>query len=173
MSLYHMQFLSKSRQEEIDIKVQQVLDDIGLKYPDNDLIEITKAYNINVHSIDTMEVLGSEDIQGVVDIQNKTIFLNKKHPPAKQTFTLAHELGHYFLHSDNKVRFRVDKYDYDQDTPEALQETEANYFAASLLMPSHLIKPLLQTNIEKSLIAGYFGVSLSAVLNREKWIKMN
>ncbi|MBR1479487.1 MAG: ImmA/IrrE family metallo-endopeptidase [Alphaproteobacteria bacterium] len=49
-------------------------------------------------------------------------------------FTVAHELGHYILQPlAEKEEYRLDEYRYDDKN--AGKETEANYFAASLLIP--------------------------------------
>lgn len=78
------------------------------------------------------------------------ILVNIKNHPLRQHFTLGHELGHYFLHKaileeekgimdgadvldGVKVLYRLD------DAETQRLETEANNFAASLLMPAHLV----------------------------------
>jgi Zn-dependent peptidase ImmA (M78 family) len=63
---------------------------------------------------------------------------------SRERFTIAHELGHFFLHSNKnifidknpKVMFRNTA----SSSGEQLQEKEANHFAAALLMPRKLIK---------------------------------
>lgn len=58
----------------------------------------------------------------------------------RTNFTLAHELGHYFVHRNqiSMSRFECgesDMLDENKDFPNI--ETEANIFAANLLMPNH------------------------------------
>lgn len=58
----------------------------------------------------------------------------------RTNFTLAHELGHYFVHRNQTSTSRFecgesDMLDGDEDFPNI--EAEANIFAANLLMPSH------------------------------------
>ena len=58
----------------------------------------------------------------------------------RTNFTLAHELGHYFVHRNqmSKIRFECgesDMLDENQNFPNI--EAEANIFAANLLMPNH------------------------------------
>jgi Zn-dependent peptidase ImmA (M78 family) len=55
------------------------------------------------------------------------VLLNAMHPADRMRFTLAHEIGHLVMH-----RF-----------PTPNMETEANLFAAALLMPAADIRPLL------------------------------
>ncbi len=72
------------------------------------------------------------------------IGVNSNHPNTRKRFTIAHELGHFFLHTENplfvdrvfavKLRDHVSSEAINQD------EIEANAFAAELLMPSKFLK---------------------------------
>lgn len=84
------------------------------------------------------------DISGaLVPLETKTwaIRVNDTHPPVRQRFTIAHELGHLLLHgytaphADRSFRFR----DTRSSEGSALEEVEANQFAAELLMPRALL----------------------------------
>lgn len=57
--------------------------------------------------------------------------------PVRQRFTLAHELGHFFLHP-NKDAF-VDYRDNKKGVMRTPREKEANMFAAALLMPRQVL----------------------------------
>jgi hypothetical protein len=76
-------------------------------------------------------------------------------------FTLAHELGHYFLHSVDWTTFELDNpnfgarrvYGVKPWTPNYLSEAddEANWFAAALLMPRTMVSRALtecQNNLD-------------------------
>ncbi|MBQ7080245.1 MAG: ImmA/IrrE family metallo-endopeptidase [Fibrobacter sp.] len=94
---------------------------------------------------DIVEIFGgtvSEDkdvfFGDTIDVRGKLDFTIKLHPLAtteRQRFTLAHELGHYFLHSKQGAvplkAFRLGT---------SMAEQEANYFAAELLMPEDMFK---------------------------------
>ena len=67
------------------------------------------------------------------------IGVNSSEAPVRQRFTIAHELGHFFLHP-KKDAF-VDYRDNSRDVMRTPREKEANMFAAALLMPS---EPLLR-----------------------------
>ncbi|MCG8617580.1 MAG: ImmA/IrrE family metallo-endopeptidase [Desulfobacterales bacterium] len=108
------------------------------------------------------------------------IHLNDK-SSNRNRFTLAHELGHLFLHMgfiidrekwdaidsfEDSVYFRSDTY--------SLQEFEANEFAASFLMPKEefieISEDYLNNNkYDLGPIADHFQVSVKAVENRGKW----
>lgn len=86
------------------------------------------------------------DVSGLfVRIHGKPVISYNKNEnnPTRKRFTIAHELGHYILHSDKplfidknpKVMFRNNA----SSSGEQLQEREANHFAAALLMPFRLI----------------------------------
>lgn len=72
------------------------------------------------------------------------IGVNSQHPPVRQRFTIAHEIGHYYLHKKSDVhidrafslRFRRKK---SYSSMEG-DEIEANQFAADLLMPAEFLK---------------------------------
>ena len=91
--------------------------------------------------------------------------------PARKTFTLAHEFGHYILHP-NQANFRLDYMRYD-DSEESMKETEANYFAAALLMPRERFNRIYKLLHDESRVAKYFGVSIAAVSIRLQWIQSN
>lgn len=59
--------------------------------------------------------------------------------PQKKRFVLAHELGHMLLHEQREVTFS-DDYETLEAYKHGPQETEANNFAAELLMPEALFK---------------------------------
>ena len=91
------------------------------------------------------------------------IILNDAHPKARQRFTIAHEIGHYVYH-----RERIG----DGVTDDALyrshlggsRETQANRFAAWLLMPWNLVVEEVRNgadSVEK--LAKIFQVSKSAM----------
>lgn len=119
------------------------------------------------------------------------IHLNKHKPKKREFFTLAHELGHLFLHMgyllDNEKWNSFSDREY-QDSAfyrmsgidgkpgrYAQEEHEANEFAANFLMPKEefvLIaeKHLKDNKYDITPIAEYFNVSAPAVANRGKWL---
>ena len=70
--------------------------------------------------------------------------VNRRQAKVRQRFTLAHEFGHFHLHSDKQSHSDRDftiKY-RDDLSREAIDvdEIEANFFAASLLMPQRFLR---------------------------------
>lgn len=83
-----------------------------------------------------------QDISGFVYRHDNEVVIgiNEDHPPTRQRFTLAHELGHLLLHDkdffiDHFEKFRNVKSSQAVDP----DEIEANAFAAELLMPEEFI----------------------------------
>ena len=90
-----------------------------------------------------------------------TIFISPITSPARDNFTIGHELGHYFLHTnienigDQPVLFS--RYGL------GAAEAEANRFAAELLMPkSEFLEKAKEFNNNEFLLASHFDVSVSA-----------
>jgi Zn-dependent peptidase ImmA (M78 family) len=89
----------------------------------------------------------------VRDKHNKkaVIGANKSHHPNRQRFTIAHELGHFLLHSGHLVHldespsaFRVNLRSSESAKGEDNDEREANLFAAELLMPAVFLEKDLE-----------------------------
>ena len=92
---------------------------------------------------------------------NWLIGVNSMHHPNRQRFTVAHELGHYFLHRDHGDF--VDKALFRKELQSDRREYEANSFASRLLMPADDFKDVsaqFNSNVEQ--IAKQFGVSIAA-----------
>lgn len=89
----------------------------------------------------------SNDLQDVSAILFKEkgqalIAVNAAHSERRQRFSIAHEIGHLILHSNNE-HLNVDRYEKQlftrADGVRNLDEMEANEFAAILLMPEDLL----------------------------------
>ncbi len=164
--------LTIDRQHEIDDTISNILDYVDMTYPENGLKDIITAYdNIGLYDFDFQE--NRHKINGAISYEDgqARIFINEDLSPARKTFTLAHEFGHFVLHP-NQDKFRLDFFTYN-DSKGSIEETEANYFAASLLMPKELFRRIYRLLDNESLVAKYFGVSTIAVRNRVRWMKQN
>jgi Zn-dependent peptidase ImmA (M78 family) len=162
--------LAKEQQRNIEMAVNEMLARIGMEYPKNSLLEIIKELNIIAYLVDFKE--HADKVSGIIDKRTipAKIYLNKRHPKTRQTFTLAHEIGHFILH-DNSINYRVDTYLYTDE--KAKEENEANYFAACLLVPKYKLLELLEKTSDLSTIADYFGVSPAVIAIRQNWIETN
>ena len=87
------------------------------------------------------------DISGVLvraPNAKPVIGVNRTQPENRRRFTIAHELGHLLLHHDGQEvtfdkDFRVSLRSDESSLGTNVEEVEANFFAASLLMPASLL----------------------------------
>lgn len=72
-----------------------------------------------------------------------TIGVNADHALTRRRFTIAHEFGHFLLHEGISEHvdhgYRVNFRDQDSSLARDVEEIEANFFAASLLMPKTML----------------------------------
>jgi len=84
------------------------------------------------------------------------IGVNSSHPIQRQRFTIAHEIGHVLLHTDENLHI-------DKNFPIGLRneisgksvdenEIEANQFAAALLMPPDFLKEDIKRFVGKDVL---------------------
>lgn len=124
-----------------------------------------------IHHTDTLP----DEISGATIYQDDKFFIliNNTKPETRQNFTLGHELGHFFLHTDTlKAEGFVDTENF-LDNPNILYrvdpssrsifEREANHFAASLLMPAELVQKAWHANPNIEEAAAIFRVSTIAM----------
>lgn len=149
----------------------------ALLSPDNatppiDVTHIAATHGISVH-YEPME----DTVSGMLVIHGDhcVIAVNQLHHEHRRRFTIAHELGHYFLHRTQASVF-VDAI-YFRDTTSSAgrkrQEIAANAFAAELLMPIDAIRekfgyqPVADIGDEPLREAAHeFGVSAQAITIR-------
>jgi Zn-dependent peptidase ImmA (M78 family) len=99
------------------------------------------------------------DVSAIYLKKEKRIITQKADPLTRQTFSIAHELGHFVLHEDKEeeVFYRIDAMNL--DSAQKKEEQEANVFAASLLMPEFIVKRLWAQFPDGLIIADTFKVS--------------
>jgi Zn-dependent peptidase ImmA (M78 family) len=173
-----MATLLKEEQKKIESFVESIQLQTGMSYPENSLIDIVKSLGVEVYLADLTKL--GDDVSGVIQYptdengnSQAAIYININYPDTRKNFTLAHELGHYLLHP-NETKFRIDKFEYKKDTKESKEESEANYFAACLLVPKQkLEKVLVILNADLDKVAKYFGVSRAVIETRLQWIRTN
>ncbi len=111
------------------------------------------------------------------------ITLARSYPPLRKRFSIAHELGHLFLHMGYLID--DDKWDSVGEYTDSVyyrfghntEESEANEFAASLLMPVVEFRKIAAANKHGNRyligpIADHFSVSTDAARNRGRWLGM-
>ena len=123
-------------------EARAVLRDAGVPEPPVPVESIARGLGIEL-SYRPLE----GDISGLLRREGNRVVIgiNSLESPARQRFTVAHELGHFRLHKgyevivDKLVRLNLRVTPGGPlATPE--EEREANYFAAELLMPARLVE---------------------------------
>ena len=92
-------------------------------------------------------------------------------PPLRKRFTIAHELGHYFLHLGEDGEFvdrdanlfRLPSADDRAASPDRRREIQANLFAAALLMPEAELRLYWKERKSIAELARIFQVSPEAM----------
>ncbi|MBI2011382.1 ImmA/IrrE family metallo-endopeptidase [Candidatus Daviesbacteria bacterium] len=173
--------MGKDKIQQIELKTRDILEQvlgkiIDLKPPIN-LAKVLEYFDVSL-SLARFKV---PSVAGAFDKRLKMIYLSKDEPYKRQFFTAAHELGHLVLnHKKNfDVFYRQQLSEFNGLSAEARakegkasEEKEANYFAASLLMPEELVKKFWNEKKDIELLAAYFGVSRSAAYWRLKNLKV-
>ena len=78
---------------------------------------------------------------------NRFILVNSNDSKEKQTFTIAHEIGHFMMHCTSEHNF-FERYhgDDEQDEQKKKLEDEADFFAANMILPSSLVLGYVMNN---------------------------
>ncbi len=106
-----------------------------------------------------------DSIGGSISVKKKndfTIYLSPVTGNQRNNFTIAHELGHYVLHSKlGKIPMEANREEDSHD----LIEREANCFASEFLMPEEMIRKQFAKKNTMALpeLANHFNVSISAM----------
>ena len=108
------------------------------------------------------------DVSGLVLRKGTEIVIgvNKNHSSNRRRFTMAHELGHAILHKGNEIHydrdFRINLRSEESGLGVHVEEIEANFFAACLLMP----RRFLDTDPEAALVDAENAESVAHVAKR-------
>lgn len=149
-------------------EARKVLDKYDLNNLPIDVEKLCMDLKIPVHYVDfsSVERKVGKKISGAIqkDDGAYTILVNEDESDVRIRFTIAHELGHYFLHVKDDPRKIVVSFRRDQSA----RETAANKFAAELLMPKDLIKREYSKMVipVSDTLAKKFNVSKPAMRNR-------
>ena len=128
--------------ETIDNYVNWLFSEFEIHSPPVDIKQICANLKIDIIVEDLTQISATarREISGVLFVDESkginAILINRSDSPRRQRFTIAHELGHYFLHRNEDepkpviISFRGDR---------CPMEYEADNFAAELLMPRKML----------------------------------
>lgn len=145
------------------IKAQMVQHDFCIQYP----FQIESfCHEIGIKLIKNREL----DVDGYLYKKGgkKYIFVNSRIVvPAQQRFVIAHELGHYFLHTTEMLQICAGVLSsFHKDATIRTTEREANEFASEILLPlAHISRELNGRQVSFEIIdkiASKYGISRTA-----------
>jgi Zn-dependent peptidase ImmA (M78 family) len=126
-------------------QAEALLDEVGVQSAPVDVRKIALKLGLRVVEEDL-----DDDVSGalVSNPQRAAILVNSDHHDNRKRFTIAHELGHFVLRHqfEEGGHVHVDRGNYislrGKRASEGVdpKEIEANWFAASLLMPAALVR---------------------------------
>lgn len=119
-------------EDKIRTDLQLVRDEYGHIRIPVPLEVIARKYGLEIMEVDFPE----PEISGMLKRDMGVIAINRNDGYRRQVFTIAHELGHAALHDKDEV-YRMDAQKVEVNDPE---ETEANWYAARILMPEEELK---------------------------------
>ena len=131
---------------EIERKAKEVLKSHSLQTVPVDPVVLANRLGILVNNAK----FSDDHLVGMIAKRGgaTTLLVNADDPPFRKRFTIAHELGHHFLHLIEDGEFVDGDADLFRQPPESgeelseerWREIQANMFAAALLMPEDEVR---------------------------------
>lgn len=114
---------------------QDLLFRLGLATPPVDVWNVAHALGL---AVKVAPLAGSDGCYVGYGPYTPCIVVREDMAEVRRRFTLAHEIGHHLLHSDEAITERV------REWARSSEEREANQFAAALLMPERYVGQLVR-----------------------------
>lgn len=131
------------------------------------VLEIAESHGVDVIITDFGDA--GDRVAGFCDFGSARLYVNAKDALTRQTFTMAHELGHWILHREffdaHPERYQILPR-FQRAAANDPFEQEANCFAANLLVPDRLLLPVKGAQV--ATLAEIFAVSREMMENRLK-----
>ena len=162
------QEIPERTRQQVEQKALEVLRLHGLNSIPVDPVELANREGIKVHNAK----FSDDALSGMIAKRGNdvTLLVNQSDAPFRKRFTIAHELGHHFLHligDGDYVDSTTDLFrtEFDEGTkdPSRRAEVEANQFAAALLMPEERVRSEFAKVSNSKAMARLFNVSEEAM----------
>ena len=153
----------------VERQAEALLEQLGISEPPVDVDRVARelGYKVVFKYYDDDELSGTVFLDAVGTV---TLGINTFHAPARQRFSIAHEIGHAQMH----ITGRQGKDELFVDPParmlfrdgkaslgEYKQEIEANQFAAGLLMPADFV-----SRVGSKLVAANRSITVADLVER-------
>lgn len=146
---------SKINRNSIRKITLKLLQDCQIKNPPVKLSIILRHLGLDAIKADP-KMIDTTKISAFIDLEDKFIVYSDSDPTVRKRFAIAHEVGHYVLnHTTPNHVLNLNSTDP--------KETEANIFAAELLMPYEWLKKEMSWNSKIPLLAQEYWVSQEAM----------
>lgn len=141
----------------------------------NSIIKVVEYLGGEVKRLGVNELIDNDEkIHGSLEVINEKEFyitIPDFVSSTRNRFTIAHELGHYFLHyifnEEMKGKVMVAQRSGSSDV-----EVEANAFAAAFLMPKKAVEDEFSSHKSASWVSFVFNTSLEAAEYRLKYLSL-
>lgn len=162
--------------EAINNLTDEIIRVFSIQIPINNIDEVVSRMGGRIVEDDKL----SGDSDGLIRRTEDSfeIIVSPFQSPTRRNFTIAHELGHLFLHmgylTNPKIWKKQENKIYNR-SGNSEEEYQANQFAGALLMPKKDYIECMKHNTEGRLVntlemASFFNVSLNAASTRGKWL---
>ena len=145
--------MNKEIREFINRLAEQVISAYKIEIPIKDIKSVVKKMGGQITYKDNFYDL----VDGSIKKTGKMSFeiaLSILQSEERRNFTIAHELGHLFLHmgfrTNKELWEKQDKIVYQRKERKEYQEYQANEFAAALLMPREKYKEVFDKNTKNN-----------------------
>lgn len=146
------ELVSRMTREETDAYAQEAARLLKFS-PGGDIRQLVTRLGGRLHVVDVFEQIDEDSIY-VHGENDFDIIVSAISSPRRDRFTIAHELGHYYLHS-RQGEFPL----VATRNGSNRAEWEANWFAAGFLMPAKQFRQAFSSYRNSKLLAEMFGVS--------------
>lgn len=141
---------------------RRVISDHQITRPPVDVVAIASSEGLQVKLIETWPT----KVSGLLLCDSRLIGINANHVSTRRRFSLAHELGHWFMRHDLQWHDRdvtIDNPPLPLDDTKDPIEKEANEFAAELLAPLAMLKVSFGTVNDPDRLADLYDMSPPAM----------
>lgn len=128
-----------------------------------DAVKLVESLGGTVYEVGYIKMNGNSMVVNPDD-NSFEIYVSAFDGKKRQKFTIAHEIGHYFIHYLRNISKNPQTtYRRTSVAVGGYQEYEANVFAANLLMPESKFKQIYENcGQDLAIVAEKFGVSIAA-----------